>query len=292
MSGFPAIDAHQHFWDPARVDYAFLTDELEPIRRAFGPDDLRPHLATEGIAATLLVQTRSSLDETREFLVLAALEPFIGGVVGWVDLTAADVAHALAVLRASPVGEHLLAIRHQVHDEPDADWLRRSDVRRGLAAVEAADLAYDLLVRTREMPAAIDTVRAFPGLRFVLDHLAKPPIASGDLSAWAPAILALAELPNVTAKISGLVTEADWRSWSIDDLRGPVELVVDAFGPSRLMLGSDWPVCLLAGAYGDVLGATRELLAELSAADRDDILGATAARAYRIDVGLPVQPSP
>jgi L-fuconolactonase len=283
MIAAPAIDAHQHFWDPARADYPFLTDELAAIRRAFGPDDLRPHLAAEGITTTILVQTRSSVEETREFLGLAAREPFIGGVVGWVDLTAPDVTEAIDGLRAVPGGEHLVGIRHQVHDEPDAAWLRRPDVRRGLAAVEAAGLAYDLLVRTRELAAAVDTVRAFPGLRFVLDHLAKPPIASGDLSAWAPAILALAELPNVAAKVSGLVTEADWRSWSIDDLRGPVELAVDAFGASRLMLGSDWPVSLLAGAYGDVVGATRELLAELTAAEREDIFGGTAARVYRLD---------
>lgn len=285
MNGVPAIDAHQHFWDPARADYPFLTDELAAIRRAFGPDDLRPHLLAEGIERTLLVQTRSSLEETRELLALADREPFIGGVVGWVDLADPDVAGSIAELQASPGGEHLVAIRHQVHDEPDPDWLRRPDVRRGLAAVEAADLAFDLLVRTRELPAAIETVRAFPGLRFVLDHLAKPPLASGDLSAWGPLILHLAELPNVTAKVSGLVTEADWRSWSIDDLRGPVELAVDAFGASRLMLGSDWPVCLLAGAYGDVLGATRELLAELPVAEREDILGATAARVYRLPMG-------
>ncbi len=158
----------------------------------------------------------------------------------------------------------------------------RADVRRGLAAVEAANLVFDLQVRTRELAAAGEVCAAFPGLRFVLDHLGRPPIASGDLSTWGRALLPLAELPNVSAKISGLVTEADWLTWSIDDLRDPVELAVDAFGPHRLMLGSDWPLCLLAGSYTDVVDSVRYLLAELPAHEQDQIRGLTAVRVYRL----------
>ena len=278
----PVIDAHHHLWDPARAEYPWMTSELDPIRRAFGPDDLRPELERHGIAATVVVQTRSSLDESRELLATAAHETFIAGVVAWVDLSARDVAEVIAGLRTGAGGDWLIGVRHQVHDEPDPDWLRRPDVRRGLAAVEAAGLAFDLLVRARELPAAVDTCRRFPTLRFVLDHLAKPPIAVGDLTQWGRAIIPLAELPNVTAKISGLVTEADWRSWSIDDLRHPIELAVDAFGPRRLMLGSDWPVCLLAGSYADVREAALDLLAELPGNELSEITGGTALRTYRL----------
>lgn len=283
----PRIDAHHHFWDPGRAEYTFMTAALEPIRRPFGPADLRPLIEADGIDGSVLVQTRSSMDETREFLATAVAAPFVVGVVGWVDLIARDVADAIAELRAGEGGDRLVAIRHQVHDEPDPDWLRRPDVRRGLAAVRDAGLAYDLLVRTRELPAALDAVRALPDLPFVLDHLAKPPIADGDLTDWARALLPLAELPNVAVKVSGLVTEAEWHSWSIDDLRHPVELAVDAFGPRRVMIGSDWPVCLLAGSYAEVMGAARALLADLLDRDLDEVLGGTAVRTY----GLTLPPA-
>jgi L-fuconolactonase len=276
------VDAHHHFWDPGRAEYAFLTDDRDAVRRAFGPWDLAPDLAAEGIGWTVLVQARPSEDETVELLAMAARVPFVAGVVGWVDLTAPDVPAALARLRALPGGQRLVGIRHQVEGEPDARWLLRDDVRRGLLAVGAAGLAYDLLVTTRELPAAVEVCRSLPGVRFVLDHLAKPPIAEGDLSTWGRGILELAELPNVHAKISGLVTEADWRAWSMDDLRHPVELAVDAFGSRRLMLGSDWPLCLLAGTYAEVVGSVREMLSELAPHEQDDILGGTATRVYRL----------
>jgi L-fuconolactonase len=278
----PAIDAHHYFWDPGRRDYPWLGGGLAPLRRAFGPDDLRPELELEGLAGSVLVQTLPSTEESRELLALADSVPFVLGVVGWVDLTADGVAAAIEDLRAGPGGRHLVGLRHRVHDEIDADWLCREDVRRGLAEVDAAGLAFDLLVRTRESPAAVATARALPTLRFVLDHLAKPPIASNDLTAWGRALLALAELPNVSAKLSGLVTEADWRTWSIDDLRHPVELAIDAFGPRRLMLGSDWPMCLLAGSYSDAIDAVRYLVAELPAHEQAEIRGGTAARVYRL----------
>jgi L-fuconolactonase len=290
MASFPRIDAHQHFWDPERAEYPFLTDELKAIRRKFGPADLLPELMREGFDGTVLVQTRSSMDETREFLETAAATPFVLGVVGWVDLTAPDVADAIADLRAGTGGKRLVGIRHQVHDEPDPEWLLRDDVARGLAAVEASGLAYDLLVRTRELPAAAAVAKAFPELRFVLDHLGKPPLASRDLRAWSKAIRPLGKLPNVTAKVSGLVTEANWDDWSIEDLRDAIDIGLRSFGPRRLMIGSDWPVCLLAGSYEKVLGVSRELLgrqhflARRTREDRDDMLGGTAMRTYRLEL--------
>jgi len=274
------VDAHHHFWDPATADYPWLTDELAAIRRAFGPADLAPLLATTGVDATILVQTRSSIDETRAFLAAAAATPFVHGVVGWVDLTAPDVAEAIAALRAGSGGERLAGIRHQVHDEPDPDWLCRDDVRRGLRAVGQAGLVYDLLVRARELPAALDTVRQLPDVRFVIDHLAKPPLASGELEEWAPRIALFGPLQNVACKVSGLVTEADWATWRAADLRPAVEHALAVFGPERLLFGSDWPVCLLAASYERVLATAQELLADLTAAERDAVFGANALATY------------
>ena len=281
----PVIDAHHSFWDPATRDYPWLTEGLEPLRRRYGPEDLVPELAGQHINGTVLVQTLPRTDESSELLALAATVPFVRGVVGWVDLTASDVAEQIDRLRAGPGGELLVGVRHRAHDEPDPDWLVRADVRRGLRALGQAGLAFDLQVRTRELPAALDACAASPEVTIVLDHLAAPPIASGDLSAWGRALLPLGELPNVSAKLSGLVTEADWHTWSFDDLRHPVELAVDAFGSHRLMLGSDWPTCLLAGGYSDAIDAVRYLLAELPGHDQDEIRGGTAVRLYRLPDG-------
>ena len=284
MSPAPRVDAHQLFWDPARFDYPRLATDLAPLRRTFGPADLRPDLAREGITATVLMQALPSIPETRHLLSMAAGEGFVAGVVGWVDLSATDVDRQLEELRSAPGGEYLVGLRHAACAEPDPEWLLGDEVRRGLVAVESAGLAFDLHICTRELPAALALGRDHPGLRLVVDHLAAPPIASGDLSAWGRAILPLAELPNVSAKISGLVTEADWHTWSIDDLRHPVELALDVFGPGRLMLGSDWPRCLLAGSYADAVDSCRYLLAELPAHDQDAIRGGTAIRAYRLSI--------
>jgi L-fuconolactonase len=278
------VDAHHHFWDPTRADYPWLTDDLAVIRRAFGPADLAPLLAESGVDATILVQTRSSLAETEEFLATAAATPFIRGVVGWVDLRGLGVADTIARLRAGPGGTRLVGIRHQVHDEADAAWLLRDDVRRGIAAVGEAGLAYDLLVRPREMPAALDTVRSLPDVRFVIDHLAKPSIRDGVVEPWAGLIRPFGEAPNVWCKVSGLVTEADWRLWTPADLAPFVNVALDTFGPGRLLAGSDWPVCLLAGSYRHVLDATRTVVAELSPREQAAVFGGTAVEVYGLAV--------
>jgi L-fuconolactonase len=277
----PRIDAHHHFWDPTRTTYPWMVGEaLDPIRRPFGPGDLAPELAAQAIAGTVLVQTISSLAESREFLSIAAGSAFVWGVVGWVDLTSAGVGDDLDALIDGPGGDRLVGIRHQVHDESDPDWLRRVDVRRGLVAVEARGLCYDLLVRPRELPAATDTVRALEDLQFVLDHIAKPHIAAGHDDPWRERMPALAALPNVAVKLSGMVTEAEWASWRPADLRPYVGSVVDWFGVERLMFGSDWPVCLLATSYAGVVEGLRGALGALSSADEAAIFGSNAQRVY------------
>ncbi len=279
-----AIDAHQHFLDPARYAYPWLTPDLAPIDRRFGPADLAIELAAAGIDRSIVVQTISDPDETREFLAIATTTPFIAGVIGWVDLTDPSVADVTDAMRAGPGGRYLLGVRHQVHDEPDPDWLLRDEVGRGLAALEAAGLTYDLLVRDREMPAALAVARARPGLRFVIDHLAKPPLRSADLTSWALHLREFGPLDNVWCKVSGLVTEADWRTWRSADLAAAVEVALEVFGPSRLIFGSDWPVCLLAASYGEVVAAARELVADLSDAERAAIFGGAAEAAYPLSV--------
>jgi len=278
------IDAHQHFWDPARYSYPWMAgDAMDPVRRRFAPNDLEGPLREANVDGTVLVQTLSSLGETRDFLELAAGVDFIRGVVGWVDLTSPAVDDDLDALLGGPTGRWLVGIRHQVHDEPDPDWLRRDDVRRGLVAVQRRGLAYDLLVRARELPAAADTVRSLPDLRFVLDHIAKPRISAGPDDLWTQRMPALAAAPNVAVKLSGMVTEANWNAWSSKDLRPFVEQVVQWFGTGRLLFGSDWPVCLLAGSYQDVVSALADALPPMSPNELAQVFGGNAQRAYRLD---------
>lgn len=279
------IDGHQHFWDPARADYPWMeAPELSPIRRAFGPADLAPLLTANGIDASILVQCRAALEETEEFLRIAHATPSVIGVVGWADLTDAALDETLGRLRASPGGDRLVGIRHQVHDEADPEWLLREDVQRGLAAVFARDLSYDFLVRTRELPSAVATAQAFPQARFVLDHAAKPPIADGGSDEWTDRIAALAACGNVWCKISGLATEAVWNDWDAARLFPFVAHAANCFGEDRLIFGSDWPVCLLAGSYGEIKGALEACLARLGPGVREKAFGVNAKAAYRLAV--------
>ena len=276
------VDAHHHLWDPASGDDPWLTNAPAAIHRRFGPEDLAPPLVAAGVERTILVQTRSSLEETREFLATAAATPFIAGIVGWVDLADPSVGDTIEELRAGPGGRRLVGIRHQGHDEPDPDWLLRPDVRRGLAAVADAGLAYDLLVRPRELPAALAVAQALPGTRFVVDHLAKPPIANGEFEPWAGLLSAFAPLAHVAVKLSGLVTEADWTAWTVDDLQPYVDHALEVFGPERVLFGSDWPVCLLAASYEVVVDTARTLTVGLSPIERAAVFGGTAERVYRL----------
>ncbi|MDQ2942712.1 MAG: amidohydrolase family protein [Candidatus Dormibacteraeota bacterium] len=253
-----------------------MGDELDAIRRPFGPEDLEPLLAANGIDRTVLVQTVSSLDETREFLATAAATNFVAGVVGWVDLTHPSVASTIAGLRKSAGGDRLVGIRHQVHDEPDPEWLLADAVQSGIAAVGEAGLVYDILVRTRELPAALDTVQRHRDVQFVIDHAAKPRIAGGSMDqAWEKALEAFSDRPNVSCKLSGLVTEADWSTWTTEQLEPYVTRVLGWFGAERSMFGSDWPVCLLAAKYEQVIAAMRAIVG-----DNDQVFGGTATRVY------------
>ena len=270
------VDAHHHLWDPRVRDYPWMGDELAAIRRRFDAEDLKPLLDANGIGRTVVVQTVSSIEETHEFLQAAAENDFIAGVVGWVDLTDQSVAKTLAGLKGSEPGRFLVAIRHQVHDESDPEWLLRHEVQRGISAVGEAGLVYDLLVRTRELPSALETIKRHPEMRFVVDHCAKPRIAAGSWDVqWEKALAPLADHPNVTCKLSGLVTEADWNAWTPEQLEPYVRRVLSWFGPERCMFGSDWPVCLLAAPYKDVVESMRSI-----AGDDPRVFGETATRVY------------
>jgi L-fuconolactonase len=277
------IDAHHHFWDPARFHYPWMEGEaLDPVRRAFGPAQLAPELAANRIDGTVLIQTVSDLAETEEFLAIAETTPFVFGVVGWIDLTDAAAGDVLDRLTSSRPN-HLVGIRHQAHDEPDSEWLNRADVRRGISIVGSRGLSYDLLVRARELPSATATVRALPEQRFVLDHIAKPPIADGWLEAWSEELAQLAAFPNVAVKLSGMITEANWDSWTAETLRPYVDRVVDLFGTERVMFGSDWPVCLLAApSYTAVVEALTTVLSGLSTDELARVFGGNADRWYRL----------
>jgi L-fuconolactonase len=281
------VDAHHHVWDLISGPQAWLAEPgLEPINRTFTLAELSQEAAAAGIDRTILVQVQADLAETALFLALAADTPLVGGVVGWADLTAPDLADTLATLRSGPGGDHLVGIRHLLQSEADPGWLDRAAVREGLRAVGAAGLCYDLLTLPHQLPAAIRTVRGLPDVAFVLDHLSKPPIARGEREPWSAQLRELAAEPNVTAKLSGLVTEAEHGSWELDDLRPYVDTALDAFGPDRLMFGSDWPVCLLAGSYHEVFEAAVALTAGLSPAEQDAVFGGTAQRVYAPPIDL------
>lgn len=271
------IDAHHHLWHPDFRHQAWLArPEMAPINRAFTVGGLSTAVLGLGIERTVVVQAVDEPEETRQLLALAENSPLIAGVVGWADLTCPELAAELA-----RPGK-LVGLRHGVQAEPDPWWLARPEVRKGLATVAEAGLVFDLLVRPHQLPAALDTVRALPRLTFVLDHLGKPAIASGELEPWLGQIRALAREPNVYAKFSGLVTEADWARWTVADLRPYAEAALEAFGPARLMFGSDWPVCLLAGSYAQVHDAAQLLTPGLSPSERHALFGGTAERVYRL----------
>ncbi|MGW3043006.1 amidohydrolase family protein [Kitasatospora sp. NPDC001159] len=283
MTGRRIIDAHHHVWDLAVRPQPWIAgDALKPLARSFPVTDLEPQARAAGVTATVVVQTVCVPEETPELLALAAEDGPVAGVVGWTDLTAPDVASALAALRESRGGDRLVGIRHQVQEESDPRWLLRADVRRGLRAVAEAGLVYDLVVKPHQLRAAAAAAAGLTGLTFVLDHLGKPPIASGTLDAWAADLRALAALPNTVCKLSGLVTEATPGSWTVEDLRPWAATAFDAFGPHRLLFGSDWPVSTLEAGYGEIVGIADRLTEGLSADEKEAVFRRNAARVYRL----------
>jgi L-fuconolactonase len=276
------VDAHHHLWRPER-GYRWLDEPgLERIRRPFTPDDLVAELDAAGVAASVLVEGgRCHVDEAAEFLAYASETKPIVGVVAWIDIADADVAGVIDGYRRLPGGELLVGVRAQVQGAADPDYLDRPDVRRGLGAVAAAGLVFDLVVRVDQLPSAARAAGALPDLRFVLDHLGKPRIDKGDagLRSWREPFVALAANANVTGKLSGMVTEAG-SAWTPDVLRPFVAVAVEEFGAERLMFGSDWPVCLLAADYGEVYAAAVAALPPLSQSQLSDIFAGTAIRTY------------
>ena len=278
------IDAHHHVWDPARRAHPWL-DGLSSLRRRFALSDYAQAAAPQGVTASILVQVLADVTETEEFLALAAATQDSGGlpvagVVGWVDLTGPDVAGEVARLRELPGGDRLAGIRHLVQDEPDPGFLDRPEIRRGLRAVGAAGLVYDLLVRPPQLPAALRVTADLDAVSFVLDHGAKPPISGRQLQPWASQMADLAARPNVTCKVSGLVTEAG-PGWRPEQIAPYVEVLAQAFGPGRLLFGSDWPVCTLAATYAEVAEHARSQLSrQFSPAELHGVLAANAVRVY------------
>lgn len=276
------VDAHQHFWHYTADEYGWIDDSMSALRRDFLPPQSAREMASAGIDACVAVQARQTLDETRWLLALADSHDSIAGVVGWIDLqtSAASVRQQLTTLPPHP---KLVGIRHFVQAEPDDRFLLRPQVLQGLAVLVEFHLAFDVLIHARHLGVATECVARCPEQRFVLDHLAKPPVSEREIRAWEHDIRALAEHPNVFAKLSGLVTEADWGTWTADDIRPYLDVAFDAFGWERLMIGSDWPVCLLAGSYGRTMSLVVDYIASRPAHEQEAILGGNARRFWRLN---------
>ena len=275
------IDSHQHFWQLGRFDYPWMNSSLGVLYRDYLPDQLEPILARNGVVKTVLVQASNSVEESRWLLKLADEHAFIGGVVGWVDLISDDVNRQLDELVSHP---KFKGVRHLVESEPADDWLVQPQVLRGLKRLSAYGVSYDLLVHTRHLMHIQKVVDACPDLKLVVDHMAKPPIAKGAIETWRQELREVAANENIHCKLSGLVTEANWTSWTTDDLRPYVDCALELFGSSRLLFGSDHPVCLLAASYDRVLESFGELLTELSADEQERIFARNAAEFYRLNV--------
>lgn len=271
------VDAHQHFWRYDPAEYVWIGEGMERLARDYLPADLAPLLTAEGIAGSVAVQARQTIEETRWLLGLAAKHPAILGVVGWVDLRSSEAGEQLREFAANP---RFVGVRHVVQNEPDVRFLLGEAFVGGLRQLHGFGLTYDLLLFPPQLPAAVELAGMMPEQPFVLDHLAKPLIKPGILDPWQADLRALARHPNVSCKLSGLVTEAAWQGWRRADFAPYLEVALEAFGPKRLMLGSDWPVCLLAAEYPDVVGIVTDFIARLSDSEQALILGGTASRFY------------
>ena len=274
------IDAHQHFWHYSVAEYGWIGPNMAEIQQDRLPEDLAPLLQDANLDGTVAVQARQTLEETQWLLNLADQHEFIRGVVGWVDLRSPDLRTQLERFSAHP---RLRGVRHIVQDEPDDRFMLGDDFLRGIAALAEFDLTYDILILPRHLPVACKLVARYPDQPFVLDHMAKPPIRDGVLEPWAADIGRLAAYPNVVCKMSGMVTEADWLGWRPSHFQPYLEVVLEAFGPTRLMFGSDWPVCTLAGTYYDVAGLAAGYARQLSADEQAEVWGGTARRFYGLE---------
>jgi L-fuconolactonase len=273
------IDSHHHFWTYDPVEYGWISDKMASIRRDFGPAELKNEIAAVGVSAVISVHARQSIDDTEALLNFADANEFIKGVVGWVPLIQENVGDVLAELASN---RNLRSIRHVLHDEPDPDYMLRNDFNRGVSALREFGLTYDILIFERHLPQTIEFVDRHSDQVFVLDHFGKPRVAAREISPWAERIRELAARPNVYCKLSGLVTEADYKNWTEEQLRPYFDLVLDAFTPRRLMFGSDWPVCLVASGYSNWVRIVERFCAELSQAEQNRVWSGTAIEAYRL----------
>ncbi|MFT7676320.1 MAG: L-fuconolactonase [Planctomycetota bacterium] len=273
------IDAHQHFWTYDAGRYPWIGPELQDLARDFGPTDLAPLLRAESVDGSIAVQARQDLEEIVELLVHAEKHAEVLGVVGWIDLSSDKAASQLDLFDC----KHLLGLRHVLQDEPDDNYMLGAAFQRGLGLLAARDLVYDILIHPRHLTAAVQLVDAHPNQVFVLDHLAKPFIKSGEIEPWREHLAELARRPQVSIKLSGLVTEADWASWTTADLVPYLDAALEAFGPERVMFGSDWPVCTLAASYSDVCKALRAWADAQGSSLQSGLWGENAARIYGIE---------
>lgn len=276
------IDSHQHYWDRSNpFEYGWLTaPELRPINRDFLPDDLEPLLEDVGARGSVVVQTQSNLAENDWALSMARERDSILGVVGWVDLQSPDCGQDLERYVSDPL---FVGIRHVVQDEPDDDFIARPTVLNGLRELERVGTTYDLLFYERHLKHAKTVADAVPNLKLVLDHLSKPRIKEGSFEVWDREIREAAKRPNLYCKLSGMITEADWEAWKPADLEPYIQTALEAFGADRLMFGSDWPVCLLAGSYREVYDVLERAVGALSASEREAIWEGTAITFYGLD---------
>jgi L-fuconolactonase len=272
------VDAHQHFWRYDPRGYGWIDDTMAAIKRDFVPADLEPLIRAAGVDRTIAVQACQTMAETDWLLQLAADHAFIAGVIGWVDLQAADVE---ARVERAAKHKKLVGVRHVVQGEPDDSFLLRPAFGRGIATLARHGLVYDLLIYPRHLPVASDFVEHFDSQIFVLDHLAKPDIRSRSIDTWARDLRRLAEHPNVWCKVSGLITEADWQRWTPGDLEPYLDVAFECFGAGRLIAGSDWPVCTLAGDYSRTMAVLRDYLARRSPAERAAVLGGNAQKVWK-----------
>jgi L-fuconolactonase len=279
------IDAHQHFWRYSADEYGWIDESMAALRRDVLPSESGREMTRAGFDGCVAVQARQTLQETEFLLALADEYPEILGVVGWIDLQADDVRLQIARFARHP---RLVGFRHIVQSEADDRFLLRPAFCRGIAELEAADLAYDILIYRRHLPVAAEFVAGFPRMRFVLDHLAKPEIKNGEIDGWRRDLQAIARFPNVFAKLSGLVTEADRRRWRPAQIAPYLEVAFECFGADRLMIGSDWPVCTVAADYATTVGVVVDYVSRLSAAEREAVLGGNARRFWRLDETGPV----
>ncbi len=270
-------DAHQHFWQLKVSDILQLPPEMDLLRHDYTPEDLKPLIDEVGVHETVLVQTYSSMENTRDFLRIAESYPWVGAVVGWVDLEDPRLGETLDELQRHP---KFKGVRHQWHDEPDPAWILRPAVLRGLRELAARGIPYDLLPKEPQWPFVPQVAEAVPELKLVIDHIGKPRIDLGQFDEWAMAMESAAKYPQMMCKLSGMITEADWRNWKPTDLKPYVDKMLELFGVDRVMYGSDWPVCLVAGSYARVFHALQECLAGLDEADMEAVMGGNARRFY------------